>query len=179
MSHLVTAIFPDVARAGSVVDELARRGFPVERIGVVSRDEHREAFRAHMGHVNVVDRNAGRGAVAGGVLGALAGGLTAAVLLGIGGVVVAGPIAAAVGAAAAGAAGGSLLGALVGTGIPEPEAREYERYVREGNILLVVETDTLADAEEAERTLAAASPVMGPVSAPGTGGELTGAGARG
>lgn len=177
MSYLVTAVFPDVARAGNVVDELARHGFPVERIGVVARDEHREAFRAHMGHVNVVDRNASRGAVAGSILGALAGGLTAAVLIGVGGVIVAGPIAAAVGAAAAGAAGGSLLGALVGTGIPEPEAREVERYVREGNILLIVETDTPARAEKAERVLAGASPVTGPTTAPGSMGDLSGAGA--
>lgn len=176
MSHLVTAVFADVPQAGSVVDELERHGFPAERISLLSRDEHRDAFRAHMGHVNVIDRNAGRGAVAGSVLGALVGGLTAVVLLGIGAIVVAGPIAAALGGAAAGAAGGSLLGALVGTGVPEPEARELERYVREGRILLMVEAGSMEEASGVEGILATARPIRGPFTVPRTPGGLTGAG---
>jgi uncharacterized membrane protein len=43
--------------------------------------------------------------------------------------------------AAAGAAVGGLTGALVGMGIPEYEAKQYEGKVQGGNILISVHTD--------------------------------------
>ena len=42
----------------------------------------------------------------------------------------------------AGAAVGGVVGALVGMGIPEYEAKVYERRLREGNILLAVHTES-------------------------------------
>jgi uncharacterized membrane protein len=45
------------------------------------------------------------------------------------------------GGAAVGAATGGLAGALIGYGIPELEAKQYEGKVKGGNILLSVHTD--------------------------------------
>jgi len=50
-------------------------------------------------------------------------------------------------AALAGAAGG-LTGALIGLGIPEYEAKRYERKVKDGNILLSIHTE---DSNERDR----------------------------
>ena len=50
------------------------------------------------------------------------------------------------GAAVIGAAGG-LTGALIGMGIPEYEAKQYESKLRQGNVLLSVHVD---DTEEAK-----------------------------
>lgn len=154
MIHLVTAIFPDVPTARRAADELAANGFPVEHISVVSKEDRREELRSQTGYGDIIDRNAGRGAVAGSIFGAIAGGIVALVSLALpGGIIVAGPLAAALGGAAAGAAGGSLIGALVGTGIPEPEARQYERHIHEGRILVGVETKDATRASLAEQIL--------------------------
>jgi hypothetical protein len=73
----------------------------------------------------------------------------------IGPIFAAGPLIAAlgiggaVGATAAGAltgvAAGGLVGALVGLGIDEPAAKEYETEVSSGNVLLAVEADEAID----------------------------------
>jgi hypothetical protein len=50
----------------------------------------------------------------------------------------------------AGALTGGLLGTLVGYGIPEETAREYERGIREGGIVLIVVPRSEADADYLE-----------------------------
>jgi hypothetical protein len=55
--------------------------------------------------------------------------------------IAAGPILAALSGAAAGGAVGTLAGALVGLGIPEYEAKQYEGKVKNGNILISVHTE--------------------------------------
>jgi uncharacterized membrane protein len=55
---------------------------------------------------------------------------------------------AALGGAAVGAATGGLAGALIGLGVPELEAKQYEERIRSGNILMSVHTE---DAEERRR----------------------------
>jgi hypothetical protein len=55
---------------------------------------------------------------------------------------------AALSGAAIGATVGGASGALIGLGIPELEAKQYENKLRAGNILLSVHTD---DAEEIRR----------------------------
>jgi len=71
---------------------------------------------------------------------------------------VAGPIAPALNAAAVGAALGGITRALAGMGIPETEARHYERKVKTGNILLSVcarGAEQLAAAKKIFRALGA------------------------
>jgi H+/gluconate symporter-like permease len=69
---------------------------------------------------------------------------------GLGLIVVAGPIAAALTDAAAGGAVGVIAGALMGMRIPEHRAQQYERSVREGNILISIHT---RDTEALKRAL--------------------------
>lgn len=99
---------------------------------------------------------AASGATIGGVVGAGLGLATVAGLIPvIGPIFAAGPLIAAlgiggaVGATAAGAltgaAAGGLVGALVGLGIDEPAAKEYETEVSSGNVLLAVEADEAID----------------------------------
>src|SRR5262245_55741315 len=73
---------------------------------------------------------AGAGAVVGGALGWLAG-IGALAIPGLGPFIAAGPIMAALSGMAAGSALGGISGALVGIGIPEYEAKRYERKLHE------------------------------------------------
>jgi hypothetical protein len=45
---------------------------------------------------------------------------------------------------------GGLVGALVGYGIPEEEAKEYEQGIREGGVVLIVVPRSVADADALE-----------------------------
>ncbi len=60
---------------------------------------------------------------------------------GIGPFIAAGPIMAALAGAGAGGLFGGVTGALIGAGIPEYEAKHYERRLKEGWILLSVHAD--------------------------------------
>jgi hypothetical protein len=64
---------------------------------------------------------------------------------GVGPFIAAGPIMAAL--AGAGAAAGGLTGALIGMGMPEYEAEQYEEKMKGGNILISVHAE-----DGAERT---------------------------
>ena len=68
---------------------------------------------------------------------------------------------AALSGAAVGAAVGGITGALVGMGIPEFEAKQYEGKIRDGNILISVHTDDSrrAQARQGHPTSAGASSV--------------------
>ncbi|MNP52962.1 hypothetical protein D3C76_1473910 [compost metagenome] len=60
---------------------------------------------------------------------------------GIGPILAAGPIVATLTGLAVGAGAGGLVGGLVGLGIPEDEAVEYESYVSDGKILVLVDSN--------------------------------------
>jgi uncharacterized membrane protein len=60
---------------------------------------------------------------------------------GLGPFIAAGPIMAALGGAAAGATLGGVTGALIGMGIPEYEAKQYEGKIKEGNVLISVHSE--------------------------------------
>lgn len=89
----------------------------------------------------------GAGAVIGGALGWLAGIGTLAIP-GVGPLIAAGPILAALSGLAVGGTVGGVSGALIGMGIPEYEARQYEGRLRDGNILISVHAD---DGDQASR----------------------------
>lgn len=174
MKYLVTAIFLDVPSAERAAADLVANGYTADHISLMTREEHRNSLYGGPGYTNITDRNAPRGAVAGGVIGAIAGGLVALASLGIpGGIVVAGPLAALISGAAAGAAGGTLLGALTGAGIPEKEAEAYDAHVREGKILLGVQADARKRARQAERILKANGAITHPHTSQGGGAFAT------
>lgn len=92
------------------------------------------------------------GAAAGGILGGSLGllaGIGALAIPGFGAFIAAGPIMAALSGSAIGGGVGLLLGALIGSGIPEYEAKKYEAGLKGGMILISVHTDSNEDIKHA------------------------------
>jgi len=81
------------------------------------------------------------GAAAGGALGWLAS-AGALAIPGLGPFIAAGPIMGALGSAGTGGLVGGVIGALVGTGLPEEEARRYEGMIKGGGMLLSVHSES-------------------------------------
>lgn len=149
----VAGLFHDRVLAEQAINELRAAGFAGDRIGVALRDRNEEGRLAEATGTHATGNHAGEGAavglLGGGLLGGVLGYLVAIGSLaipGIGPVVAGGALAATLGAAGTtalagagiGAAVGVLVGALIGMGIPEEEARYYERGVRAGDTLVTV-----------------------------------------
>lgn len=92
------------------------------------------------------------GAVIGGALGWLAG-IGLLVIPGIGPFIAAGPIMGLLGGAGLVGAVGGITGALVGTGIPEYEAKRYEGRLRKGGMLLSVHCNNDDEVKRAKQIL--------------------------
>jgi len=162
MSKTVVGVFGSKERAERAIDELKNFGIRRDEISVVTRDEAREHER-HRGEggqtqtrsggagsddlvdINYGGQDVGSGVTWGGGLGGLAGILAGAGALavpGIGPVLAAGPLAAVL----SGAVTGGIAGGLLDYGVPEERGQEYERRIREGDVLAVVRTgDDRAD----------------------------------
>jgi hypothetical protein len=96
------------------------------------------------------------GALAGGLIGGALGllaGIGAIAIPTFGLVIVAGPVLEALGGAALGATVGSLAGALTGLGIPELNARMYERELARGKVLVAVHAEGEAQVETVRKLL--------------------------
>lgn len=136
-------IYSDQSTVSDAVESLKAAGFRSTDISVLYPENLGSKDFGHERHTKAPE-----GAVAGGSTGAVAG---AAVgwLLGAGALMVpgmehmaaAGPIIGMMGGLGAGVTLGGLVGALVGSGIPEYEAKRYEGRVRRGGILLSVHCD--------------------------------------
>ena len=83
---------------------------------------------------------AATGGAIGGTVGLLAG-LGTLAIPGLGPFIAAGPIMAALSGAAAGATAGGVVGALVGLGVPEYEAKAYEKRIKKGGYLIAVHVE--------------------------------------
>lgn len=153
MSQTASCVVTNEVQAHKVTSQLRGAGFAEQDISllfpqevVTSNIEFRENTKAPEG--------ATIGASTGGAVGVALGWLAAVgtiAIPGAGPFIAAGPILAAMSAAAAGAAVGGLTGALVGLGIPEIEAKVYERKLCEGSFLISVRCQ---DAHEAEQAVA-------------------------
>jgi hypothetical protein len=138
---MIVAVFRDPDDAEAAYDWLVRRGF--DEINVLMTEETR-AVRFAGEPMGKTGSLAVEGMAVGGAVGTAVGATLAAVVAigtsvaipGVG--VVAGPLAAALVGAGAGAVTGGLLGALVGWGIPEADAKAYEKVVKEGGVVLGV-----------------------------------------
>jgi hypothetical protein len=140
----------DLEQATRIANALQSAGFVGNDISVLFPDKAGTRDFAHEKHTKAPE-GAATGATTGGLLGAGLGwlvGIGSLAIPGLGPFIAAGPIMAALSGAAVGAAAGGLTGALVGMGIPELEAKQYEGKIREGNILISVHTD---DGEELDR----------------------------
>src|SRR5947207_15127281 len=147
VTSCVYAIANSDAQAVRIATRLKASGFTPSDISILAPD--RSGMR-DLGHENATKApegataGAGAGAILGGALGWLAG-VGALAIPGLGPLIAAGPILAALSGVAIGGTVGGLTGALVGMGIPDYEARQYESKLREGNILMFIHVD---DSEE-------------------------------
>ncbi len=143
MTHAVVGVFQSDADAEHALADLLEKGFPREKISLISpKSEHSEHIKidgAEVEHGEDIAIGAVGGSLVGGMLGALVGMLIVGIP-GIGPVLVAGPIAAAIAGAGAGAVGGGVLGGLTWAGITHDEAHVYENLLHEGKTILMVQT---------------------------------------
>src|SRR4029078_9715414 len=139
MSPCVVCLTKTDDQAIRIANRLKAAGFTASDLSILTPDRgvrelgHQNSTKAPEGAAT----GAGTGALLGGALGWMAG-IGALAIPGVGPLIAAGPILATLSGLAVGGTVGGLTGALVGTGIPEYEAKQYEGRVREGNILMCV-----------------------------------------
>jgi len=150
MAYVVYCLAPNEAAAVRIANRLYSSGFAASDISMVQPSQ---SSAGQIGHTN--STKAPEGAAAGASAGALLGGalgwaagIGALAIPGLGPLIAAGPILATLSGLAAGGTVGGVTGALVGTGIPEYEAQQYEGRLRQGHILLAVHA---RDSEETSR----------------------------
>jgi hypothetical protein len=131
---------PQVER---IANHLKAAGFSENDISVLFSDKTGTrdfTYKEHTKAPEGATAGAGTGGVLGGGLGWLVG-IGALAIPGVGPFIAAGPIMAALAGAAVGAAAGGITGALVGLGIPEYEAKQYEGKICEGSMLVSVHAE--------------------------------------
>jgi len=139
----VFCIVNDRPKAEAIVSDLRSAGFTGDDISALFPDKDGTRDFAHEKNTKAPE-GAATGAATGGLLGGALGwlaGIGALAIPGVGPFVAAGPIMAALGGAAVGATAGGVTGSLIGLGMPELEAKQYDAKIRSGNILLSVHTD--------------------------------------
>ena len=149
MSNTVTATFKTRFAAENALRQIETLGITEDQISLVVTDETRgKSFNIDEG--NKVDEGAAAGATAGGIIGAVIGSLATATAMAIPGlnIVVSGALVSALAGLGAGAATGGLVGGLIGAGIPEHEAKIYENHVKDGAILIAIETENNEQKEQ-------------------------------
>lgn len=158
----VVGLFPDTRRAERAIEALKDAGFDNDQIGVAMRDteEQRDLTERTDTGTSPVGEKAARGAVSGGIIGGLVGLLGSLFVPGVGPIIVAGWLGSTLVGIGVGAAAGGIIGALMGLGVSEPEARHFDRGVREGRVLVTVNGGTRAG--EAYRILDDAGADLGP-----------------
>lgn len=151
---ILGGVFSHVADAERAIRELKEHGFSSNDISVFAKDKHKVNVIEEETDTGVTSNEGGRGknagkgaglgAVSGGALGGIAGLVTGLGLLaipGIGQIAAAGPLAAALSGAGVGAGGGGIVGALVGAGMPEKDAKQYEQHLKDGKTVVAVEAN--------------------------------------
>ncbi len=144
MAHTIFCTIKNSADAAHVVDRLKTAGFSASDISVLMPDKQGTKDFAVDNETKSPEGatiGAGTGAVLGGGLGWLAG-IGALAIPGVGPLIAAGPIMAALSGVALGGAVGGISGALIGMGIPEYEAKNYEGKLKGGRCLLSVNAET-------------------------------------
>lgn len=160
--NVVSAVFHDAENAEDAYARAIERGYSREDVMVLMSDQARDEYfpseRVEVERESKAMEGAGVGGALGTALGAIAGAIaaigTAVAIPGLG-LIVAGPLAGALAGAGAGGAAGGLIGALVGAGIPEYEAKHYEKRLKEGAIVVGAEARTEEEADLLEKDLEA------------------------
>ncbi len=155
MSHSVSGIVINESQAQAVTAQLRSAGFSDSDISLLFPHEV-QGSRVEVENATKAPEGAAIGAGTGGAVGAALGwlvGLGTIAIPGLGPFIAAGPILAALSGVAAGAAVGGLTGTLVGLGIPEYEAKIYERKLQQGHYLISVRCRTDHEIDLAEMVL--------------------------
>jgi Heat induced stress protein YflT len=137
----VVGMFGAQPSAERAIQSLKAAGFSEQQIGVAVRDRTQQEAMTEATGTQAAE-GAATGAMSGGVVGGVIGllaGVGALAIPGIGPVIAGGALASTLAGAGIGAAAGGLLGALVGMGIPEEDARHFERGFQEGGVLVTVQ----------------------------------------
>lgn len=158
-NRMVTGLFRDRESAENAYRSLETRGYSKDDVNLMMSDDTRKSWFSDDADVSTglgdkALEGAGAGSAIGGTVGAVLAAIaaigTSIVIPGLG-LVVAGPIAAALAGAGAGGLTGGLIGALVGSGIPEDRAKEYDEGIRNGGMVMGVNSRTDEDADYFER----------------------------
>jgi hypothetical protein len=136
---IVVSIFHIRSAAEAAVEELCRRGFREDQVGILTRDD--KAVQ----HVKIDEMGSkiGEGVIGGAIAGAGIGTLAGlAVVVGlmppIGPALAGGILASILGSAGLGATAGGVVGSLIGLGVPEDEARYVEQEFQAGRTIVTV-----------------------------------------
>lgn len=148
MATSVYCIATSEAQAIRIANRLRHSGFTPDDISMLYPDRDGARDLATQNSTKAPE-GAATGASAGAVLGSAIGwlaGIGAIAIPGVGPLIAAGPILAALSGLAVGGTVGGLSGALIGAGIPEYEAQQYEGRLRGGHILMAVHADDSGEA---------------------------------
>ena len=158
----VVGLFADLPAAERGIEALKAAGFSEQQIGVAVRDKQQQKDLTE-GTGSQAAEGAASGAMGGGVLGSVVGllaGVGALAIPGIGPIVAGGVLASTLAGAGIGAAAGGIIGALAGMGVPDEDARHFERGFQQGGVLVTVEAG--GEVERVRQVLLAADADLGP-----------------
>lgn len=150
MSNCVYCIAKNDGQAIRIASGLRNMGIAAGDISIVAPDPTSHRDLAHENATKAPEgaaTGASAGALLGGALGWLAG-IGSLAIPGLGPLIAAGPILGTLSGLAVGGTIGGIGGALVGLGIPEYEAQQYEGKLKKGRILMCVHSE---DSEEESR----------------------------
>ena len=140
--NTIVGIFHDRGRAQEAVRALKQAGFLDDQIGLLAPGSDENAPSLDTATNSKAAEGTIIGAATGAGVGALwAIGIAAQVLPVIGPVVAGGILMSVLASAGGAAAAGTVVGGLVGLGIPQDEADDYEREVHSGSTLVTVKAD--------------------------------------
>jgi uncharacterized membrane protein len=153
MPFTAIGAFDSSMRSEQVLRTLQEAGFTRDQISLVTKQD---MSASPVDNQSDTVRDAEIGAAGIGVLGGVAGwllGISALAIPGIGPVVGLGILWTTLAGVGIGAVAGGLSGALIGHGVDEDQAREYERHVRQGRTLVTVHTANQEQQEQARKIL--------------------------
>lgn len=154
MANITTGLYKSSTDAMHAIHLLEESGVPAADISLVASNdlsaEVKERVLSGEKHSKAPE-GAAMGAASGGTIGAVLAAIGAAGSIATGGaslgLLVAGPIATALMGAGTGAAVGSVIGGMIGAAIPETDLKFYETAIKEGSVLVGVNTDERSHAQ--------------------------------
>jgi hypothetical protein len=139
-TEYVIGLFRDHDQARAAIEALSAAGYGRDDMSLLMPTPQETEMVARQAHATATE-GARSGYLAGGMLGGATGlllGLVALTIPGIGPLVGGGVLLAALGGTAVGATVGGLTGALIGMGLPEETALQYEEQLRQGAAIVSV-----------------------------------------